>query len=69
MIQSLVRFLLVLDVVADDRLVPPGRRNKISSGPKVLPYKTSVALAINSGQMDRALLLMYPTTWLTAYLG
>src|SRR5271165_1615344 len=52
LIQSLVLFLLVLDVVADDRLVPPHCRNEISSGPKVLPDEPSVALAI-----ERTLLL------------
>ena len=60
LIQSLVLFLLVLDVVAYDRLVPPDRRNKIPSGPKVLSYEPSVALAINPSQMDCALALDVP---------
>src|SRR5271166_2876459 len=57
LIESPVLFLLVLDVVADDRLVPSDCRNEISSGPKVLSNETSVALAINPCQMDRALAL------------
>jgi hypothetical protein len=37
LIQALVLFLLVLDVVPDDRLVPPDRRNEISSAQKCCP--------------------------------
>ncbi len=69
LIQSLVLFLLVLDVVADDRLVPPDCRNEISPGAKVLPDEPSVALAISSSQMDRALALDIPHDLTDRVLG
>ena len=69
MIESLVLFLLVLDVVAYDRLVPPDRRNKIPSDPKVLSYEPSVALAINPSEVDCALAFDVPDDRLTAYFG
>src|SRR4029077_3972463 len=69
LIQSLVFLLLVLDVVADDRLVPPDRRNEISPSPKVLPYEASVTLAIDPSQMDRALALDVPHDLTDRVLG
>jgi hypothetical protein len=48
LIQPLVLFLLVLDVIADGLLIAPDRRNEISSDAKVLPYEALVALAVQN---------------------
>jgi hypothetical protein len=39
LIQLLIRCLLILDVVADNLLVPSNRGNEISSGPELVPKK------------------------------
>src|SRR5271165_4923569 len=69
LVQSLVLFLLVLDVVTNDPLIAPDRRNEISPGPKVPPDEASVALAIDPSQMDRALALDIPHDLADRVLG
>ena len=59
LIESLVLFFLVLDVVSDGSLIAPDRRNEISSGSKVLPEEASVALATDPRKVDCALALVF----------
>src|ERR1700742_529970 len=55
LIQSLVLFLLLPDVLSDDRLITPHRRDEVPSCPEVLPYEVALALPIDSGDMNGAL--------------
>ena len=53
--QAVVLLLLLLDVLLDHRFVASDGGDEVSSGPEVLPEKITLTLAVNAGQMDRAL--------------
>src|SRR5258707_3131086 len=55
LIQSLVLFLLVADVLSDHRLVSTHRGYKISPGPEALPDEVALPLPVHPRQMNRAL--------------
>ena len=55
LLQSLVLFLLVADVLAYHLLIPPDGRNEVTPGPEVLAHEITFALAVDASQMDRTL--------------
>ena len=55
LLQSLVHFLLVADVLANYCLIATDRRNEISSGPEMLPDEISLPLAVRPCQVNRTL--------------
>ena len=69
MLKSLILSLLVADVLSDQPLITTHRRDEVAPHPEVLPNKIALPLAIDPGQVDRALTLMNPITCDTAYFG
>ena len=60
LLQFLVRLLLVADVVANHRLIPTHRGNKIFPGPEMLTDEIASALPVHPRQMDCALAFHVP---------
>ena len=69
LIQPLVLLLLVLDVLADHRLVATDRRDEVPAGPEILPHEIALALPYTRARWIALLPLMKPMTCDTAYLG
>ena len=70
LVEARVLLLLFTDVFPDHRFVSPYGRDEVPSCPEMLAHKIALPLAIDAGQVDRALLpLMKPITCETAYFG
>src|SRR5262249_11632969 len=60
LIEALVFFLLMPNVLSYQRLISPHRRNEISTRPEVLTDEISLPLSIHPRYVDRALALDEP---------
>jgi hypothetical protein len=69
LVRAGVFLFLLLDVFPNHPFVATHRGHKVSARIKMLPDEVPPTLPVDPRQMDRAPLLMNPTTCATAYLG
>lgn len=69
LVVTLTLLFLVSDVSTHHLLVQSYRENEVTSGPEVLAREVPLSAPELACDLDRALPLMYPTTFDTAYFG